>query len=63
MSLDQIDEQNNELIKGCRGASDLLDKVNDSDLIHWETCSLEFVVEYFSLNIVWIIMRFLLSRV
>ena len=39
MRLDQIREQNNKLIKGFGGASDLLNQVEDSALIHWETCS------------------------
>ena len=39
MHLDQIHEQNNKLIKRCGGASDLLNKVDDSALIRWETCS------------------------
>ena len=33
IGLDQIHEQNNKLIKGCGGASDLLSKVDDSALI------------------------------
>ena len=41
MGLDQIHEQNNKLIKGCGGASDLLNKVDDSALIYCETCSPE----------------------
>ena len=41
MGLDKNHEQNNDLIKGCRGANYLLNKVNDSALIRWETCSLE----------------------
>ena len=41
MGVDQIYEQNNNLIKGCGGASDLLRKVDDSALICWETCSPE----------------------
>ena len=41
MGLDQIHEQNNKLIKGCGGESDLLNKVDDSALIHSETCSPE----------------------
>ena len=41
MGLDQIDEQNNKLIKRCGEASDLYSKVNDSALIRWETCSPE----------------------
>ena len=39
MGSDQIHEQNNKLIKGCGGASDLLNKADDSALICWETCS------------------------
>ena len=49
MGLDQIYEQNNKLIKGCGGASDLLNKGKDSALIRWETCSPEFdpiIVEF-----------------
>ena len=41
LGLDQIHEQNNKLIKGCGGASDLLNKVDDSALIYCETCSPE----------------------
>ena len=41
MGLDQIHEQNNKLIKGSGGASDLLNKADDSALIRWETCSPE----------------------
>ena len=37
--MNQIHKQNNKLIKGCGGASDLLSKVDDSALISWETCS------------------------
>ena len=44
-SLNEIHEQNNKLIKGCEGASGLLNKVNGSALIHWETCSPEIVRE------------------
>ena len=33
MGLDQIPEQNNKLIKGCGGASDLLNKVDNLALI------------------------------
>ena len=39
MGLDQIHEQNNELFKRCRRASDLLNKMDDSALIRWETSS------------------------
>ena len=42
MGLDKIYEQNNKLIKGCGGASDLLNKEKDSAFIRWETCSPEF---------------------
>ena len=38
MRLDQIHEQDNKLIKGCGGASDLLNKVEDRAPIRWETC-------------------------
>ena len=39
MGLDQMHQQNNNLIKSYGGASDLLNKVDDSALIRWETCS------------------------
>ena len=39
MDLNQIYEQNNKLIKGCGGASDLLNKVSDSAFVYWETFS------------------------
>ena len=41
--LDQIHEQNNKLSKGRGGASDLLNKVNDSALNRQENRSPEFV--------------------
>ena len=41
MGFVQIHEQNSKLIKGCGGASDLLNKVDDSALIRCETCSPE----------------------
>ena len=41
MGLNQIHEQNNKLFKGCGGASGLLNKVDDSALIRWKTCSPE----------------------
>ena len=41
MGLDQIHEQNNKIIKGAGGASDLLNKVDDSALLRWEVCSPE----------------------
>ena len=43
MDLDQIYEQNNKLIKECVEATDLLNKVDGSDLIRWETCSPKIV--------------------
>ena len=41
MGLDQIHEQNNKVIKGAGGASDLLNKHDDSALLRWEVCSPE----------------------
>ena len=41
MGLDQIHEQNNKVIKGAGGASDLLNKEDDSALLRWEVCSPE----------------------
>ena len=41
MRLDQIHEQNNKIIKGAGGASDLLNKEDDSALLQWEVCSPE----------------------
>ena len=41
MGLDQIHEQNNKIIKGAGGASDLLNKEDDSALFRWEVCSSE----------------------
>ena len=41
MGLDQIHEQNNKIIKGAGGASDLLNKEDDSALLRWELCSPE----------------------
>ena len=38
MALDQIHEQNNRVIKSCAGAVDLVNKVDESALIRWETC-------------------------
>ena len=37
MGLDQVHEQNNAVIKGCGGATDLVNKIDDSALIRWET--------------------------
>ena len=41
IGLEQIHEQNNEIIKGAGGASDLLNKEDDSALLQWEVCSPE----------------------
>ena len=41
MGLDQIHEENNKLIKMCGEESDLLNKVDNSVLIRWETSSPE----------------------
>ena len=41
MGLDQIHEQNNKVIKGAGGASDLLNREDDSALLQWEVCSPE----------------------
>ena len=38
MGLDQLHEQNNAIIKGCGGATDLVNKIDDSALVRWETC-------------------------
>ena len=38
MGLDQVHGQNNAVIKGCGGATDLVNKVDDSALIRWEKC-------------------------
>ena len=38
MALDQIHEQHNRTIKSCGGATDLVNKVEESALIRWETC-------------------------
>ena len=45
MGLDQIHEQNNKIIKGSGGASDLLNKDDDSALLRWEMCSPELARE------------------
>ena len=37
MALDQVHEQNNRVIKSTGGATDLVNKRDDSALIHWET--------------------------
>ena len=36
MGLDQVHEQNNAVIKGSGGASDLLNKVDESALLRWD---------------------------
>ena len=41
MALDQVHEQNNRTIKSCGGATDLVNKVEESALIQWETCGPE----------------------
>ena len=38
LGLDQVHEQNNAVIKGSGGASDLLKKVDESALLRWEVC-------------------------
>ena len=43
MGLDQVYGQYNKLMERCGGPSDLIKKVKDSALIHWKTCSPEFV--------------------
>ena len=41
IGLDQVHEQNNKVIKGAGGASNLLNKENDSALLRWEVCNPE----------------------
>ena len=41
MALDQVNEQNNKIIKGVGGATSLLNTQDESALIRWETCRLE----------------------
>ena len=41
MALDQVHEQNNKVIKGVGGASQLMNRGDDSSLIRWETCGPE----------------------
>ncbi len=41
IGLDQVHEQNNAIIKGSGGATDLLNKVDDSALLRWEVCNPE----------------------
>ena len=38
MALDEVHEQNNKAIKSTGGATDLVNKRDDSPLIRWETC-------------------------
>ena len=38
MSLDQLHEQNNKLIKGVSGATQQVNRCNDSALVRWELC-------------------------
>ena len=38
MALDQIHEQNNKVIKGVSGATNLLNRADDSGLSRWELC-------------------------
>ena len=38
MALDQLHEQNNCTIKSVGGAPNFVNKINESALIHWETC-------------------------
>ena len=38
MAFDQVHEQNNKVIKSTGGATDLVNKCDDSSLIRWETC-------------------------
>ena len=41
IGLDQVHEQNNAVIKGSGGATDLLNKVDESALLRWEVCNPE----------------------
>ena len=41
MAFDQVHEQNNKIIKGLGGASQLLNPVDDSALNRWEICGPE----------------------
>ena len=38
MALDHVHKQNNRTIKSCGGATDLVNKVEESAMIQWETC-------------------------
>ena len=38
MTLDHVHQQNNKIIKSTGGATGLVEKCDDSSLIHWETC-------------------------
>ena len=49
MALDQVHEQNNRVIKSTGGATDLVNKCDDSALIRWETCGPDiarFITEF-----------------
>ena len=49
MSLDQVHEQNNAVIKDSGGATDLLNKVDETSLLWWEVCNPELarlVIEF-----------------
>ena len=41
MALDQVNEQNNKIIKGVGGATSLLNTQDESALIRWEKCGPE----------------------
>ena len=43
MAVDQVHEQNNKVIKSAGGATDLVNKRDDSSLIRWETCGPDIV--------------------
>ena len=43
---DQVHEQNNKIIRGVGGGSDLLNRSDDSSLIRWKTCGPEIVSEF-----------------
>ena len=41
MTFDQVHKQNNRTIKSCGGATDLVNKIEESALTQWETCDPE----------------------
>ena len=41
MSLDQVHEQNNAVLKGKGGVTDLFNRTDESGLIRWEVCGPE----------------------